>query len=46
MRPTKLGTAETRSLFNTIQNYKLHSSESNQPEIAGLLLNSQSNQLN
>lgn len=46
MRPTKLGTAEPRSLFNTIQNYRLHSSESYQPEIASLLLNSQSNQLN
>jgi len=28
MRPTILGTAETRSPFNTIQNYKSHSSES------------------
>ena len=46
MRPTILGTAETRSPFNTIQNYKLHSRKFYQPEISGGLLNLQSNQLN
>jgi hypothetical protein len=45
MRPTISGTAETRSPFNMIRNYKLRSSESYQPEISGMLLNLQSNQL-